>query len=598
MPKKLAAKIQQLNPAPAQYGTSFAKCIVIEPETRELLSKKGCVYAVYEVESDANFDVALIERVLNDIIHNSYYQSENVSPIQSMEKAIVDARDKVVQLSNDALRAEPTNVKFKITAAILWGNVLYVAQYDKAESFLMREGNIKPISTMTEGTFSAASGVVKEDDVIILCTHDFAKAIPPQKLLSLKLQEENLPPTHACLLMKLFVDTSFTDNELASGVTQKEPGALQENVKKVTQGVADVKKSLKQKTSGINFNIKIPKIKLPTKLLKFSATTIYTKTKAPFDVRKRKGLLLLVLLAIALVLSITITKLTKSRKAAPAVAPNSQATTTEQNGQALKQQEENDKQYKIERVIPQIIYDIKITDPQAQPTEITNTQDVIIVTDKSTGKIYTSPKNAVKFETLATPYPGIKSTLTDKNKLYALDNQGYKIIDPQTGDTLEKYALSGAIVASIYSDYLYVISGDTLTRYSHQDNELQGVMWGENAAFANARSIAIAYSIYVLTNDGNLEKYTGGNKVAFSLKGVDGTLEGAIKVVANNNLTNVYILDPQNQRILILDSEGNMIKQYKARDPENFLDLKSFDVSPDEKSLYILDGSKVETINL
>ncbi len=600
MNKKLAAKVQQLNPSLPQYGTSFAKCIVIEPETRELLLKKGSVYAVYEISSDSNFDIALIERVLHDVIYNSYYQSENISPIQSMEKAIADARDKVSQLSNDALSSDPQSVKFKITSAVLWGNVLYVVQYDKAESYLMREGAIKPISTMTEGTFSAASGIVKEEDVVILCTADFAKVMPPQKLLSVRVTEQDLLPTHACLLIKLFVDTSFTSSEITDTTFQKEMGKTKVNgvqdaggkiLKTAAIKVGGVLKKAFDKTSKRVRIVKVPTI---------PAQALYNKVNK--NTLKNKGLIILPIIALALVGSIVITKLTNKKPVVKTQNTTAQQTTTtddkQQQNEATLLPTTTDKQFKVTRIAPQVLYDIKITDPQTQPTEITNTSSLIIVTDKTSGKIYTSPKDAIKFDLLTGTFPGIRSITTDKGNLHFLDASGYKIINSATGEVTEKYPLTNPTVSNTYSDFLYVVSGDTLIRYSHKNGTLQSVTWGENTTFANARSIAIAYSIYVITSDGTLEKYTSGNKVTFAIKGLDDSLAGATKVIANSDLKNVYVLDSANKRIVILDSDGSVVKQYKAESSDTFSDLKSFDVSQDEKTLYLLDGSKVLTIDL
>jgi len=88
MKKKLTAKIQQLNPVLPQYSESFSKCLIIEPETMEVVLKKGNVYAVFEIQGDASFDTELISKVTNDVIFNSYYQSESISPVQAMEKTI------------------------------------------------------------------------------------------------------------------------------------------------------------------------------------------------------------------------------------------------------------------------------------------------------------------------------------------------------------------------------------------------------------------------------------------------------------------------------------------------------------------------------
>jgi hypothetical protein len=67
MKKKLTAKVQQLNPNLPQYNGAFSKCVVIEPDTKEVLLKKGAVYAIFEIQSEASFDTELITKVTNDV---------------------------------------------------------------------------------------------------------------------------------------------------------------------------------------------------------------------------------------------------------------------------------------------------------------------------------------------------------------------------------------------------------------------------------------------------------------------------------------------------------------------------------------------------
>src|SRR4029078_11769379 len=99
-------------------------------------------------------------------------------------------RDRVLQLSNETINPETPETNFNIIAGVLWGNVMYVVQYGQAQSYLIRGGDIRPINTIAKGTFSAASGIVKDDDVIILCSSEFGKKYPPDKLMSMSIGEQ------------------------------------------------------------------------------------------------------------------------------------------------------------------------------------------------------------------------------------------------------------------------------------------------------------------------------------------------------------------------------------------------------------------------
>ena len=71
-------------------------------------------------------------------------------------------------------------------------------------------------------------------------------------------------------------------------------------------------------------------------------------------------------------------------------------------------------------------------------------------------------------------------------------------------------------------------------------------------------------------------------------------------------LENVYVLDPQNKRIIALAKPtGNdmvtysFVKQYVYNGKQSFFnDLKAFSIDTSEKNMYVLDGSKVLKISL
>lgn len=220
MLKKLTAKVQQLNPVLEENVNGFAKSFVIEPESQELLLKKGSLYVVFDISGNTRFEVSLITNVVHDMLHDLYYQSANILPIQSLEKTITEIREKVVQLANESIIIEKQEIEFNIVVGALWGNVMYVVQYGSSKSFLMRVGDIKPISSTSEGNFSAASGVVKDEDVLIFASNEFTSDYPPDRLLKVAIPEGQLKPQQACMLMKFIIDTNFTQNEIVDFGTE------------------------------------------------------------------------------------------------------------------------------------------------------------------------------------------------------------------------------------------------------------------------------------------------------------------------------------------------------------------------------------------
>ena len=583
MNKKLTAKVQQLNSGVKESSKALSKCIVIEPESRELLLRKGTIYSIFEISSDADFDVSLVEKVIYDVLHDSYYQSDNISPIQSLEKAIVAVRDRIVQLPNESISSKSVDVQFNMLAGVLWGNVLYVVQYGQAESYLMREGEIRPINVLSEGSFSATSGVVKDEDVVIFCTQPFSKKYPPQRLLTMSASEQDLGPEDACLLLKFIIDTSISESELVDfGIEEKaKKNRLADLIGNLFKKFR-TKKSPKPATT-ISSVAEPPKKSLGIKL------------KSPKHFRFRP-IYLIPLLLLALAASIIYT-LNKNK------AGNTQETSKPQTPGAVESakneateptpQKQDNPASKIERVKPEVFYDIKIADPLANPTQIVAFSDTLVATDQNSGKIFISSTTTPKFEALDQQFRGINSVEDVDGKLGFADSEGYKIFDLVKKEVANSYKKEGLGISCSYTGFIYSISGDTLTKYTKSQDTLDGTTWGKSAEFNGAKSMAIAYSIYILESNDQLTAFTAGTKSNFEVEGLDRPFSNAVQVVTTVDLNNIYIADSGNNRVVVLDKKGNFVKQYKTENEVVWNNIKSIGINPSETTMSVLNDSKV-----
>ncbi len=593
MKKKLTAKVQQLNPTLPQYSSLFAKCVVIEPETHEMMLRKGAVYTIFDIQSEASFDTELVYKVTNDIIHNSYYQSDNISPIQSMEKAVTEARDKIVQLSSDVLRSDHQAIKINFISAVLWGNVMYLVKYGEMGCFVMREGMIKPVNMISEGNFCAFSLVVNNDDVIILCSDAFEKELPPEKLLSSSVSEQNLRPNQACLLLKILVDTSFTEDEVVDFGMEK---AISKNksraiVEKVTSFFTNLFSGIfKSKVVEKVTNISLPKIVRTPRMRSFKFK-LWMLTP-----------LVLILLGTAFFYISKLPKLSpktvnSTKKVEPPSTPQTTQSiqSTQPQGISLAEQQKNDLTYKVSRTNPQVFYDLKITDTNAEATEITADATQTVATDKISGKIYISDNKTPKFTVQPKTFPGIHSCVNYDGKLSFVDSTDYKLYNI-VGSTVSSEQKISADQAFPYSGFTYVISGNTLNKYAA--GSTAPTLWEQNDSFKNAKSLAVAYNVYVLTSDNRLLSFSAGKQTDFTVKGLENGLANGIKVVADLDFNYIYVADKGNKSVVVLDDKGNLLKQYKTEKDETWSDLRDIAVSPDEKTLYVLAGSKIFLIDL
>ena len=112
----------------------------------------------------------------------------------------------------------------------------------------------------------------------------------------------------------------------------------------------------------------------------------------------------------------------------------------------------------------------------------------------------------------------------------------------------------------------------------------------------NAASLAIDGSIYILFNDGTVDKYTAGQKeVNFKAPSLDPSLENATKIYTDETLDNIYILDPNNKRFIVMDKSGNLINQYFS---DNFESLTDFSIDEQNKTVYLVSGTRLMSIEI
>ncbi len=607
MTKKLSAKKQELNPELSQFSNSFSKCIDIEPENQETLLKKGTVNSVFEISGNSNFDTDFVVKVITDILHNSYYSSDNISPVQTMEKTISEIKEKVLQLSSDTLIASPNEISFNFVSSILWGNVLYIVKVGEVEIYTMKGGEVIPLEMISEGNFSSFSKIVDEDDIFIFCTKPFAQEYPPEKLLQTSIPEGTLKENQSCLLYKLLLDTKTPqdveiDTGLGEAVQKSKQREFNDNiatflnkvlglVSPILNKVGLITKPLLEKISSLISKL-IPKRKMVLFTRKIEQTTRGKNKKV------RAWILLGLISFIAAFLVFNIFKSFVFKEKPKPEEPVEEEHQTEIKEEVVVEDRSKDEEYKILRVKPEVFYDIKIADSEAEPTEIQIINEKIVVVDKNTGKIFTSEVSLPNFSVEPNTYIGIRSLGEEGGLVTFLDDEGYKTYDIANSQLKDTYDLSSAKIVYPYSGYIYSISDDVLNRGSVQNNELTQVVWGQNQNFKDAVSISIAYSVYVLTSQGELVNYSGGVKTDFTVSGLDKTFLNPVKVVADLDFQNIYIADRGNNSVIVLNEDGELLKQYKNDDDSLWHDIRSISISSDEKYLFVLDTSKLYKVGL
>lgn len=140
-------------------------------------------------------------------------------------------------------------------------------------------------------------------------------------------------------------------------------------------------------------------------------------------------------------------------------------------------------------------------------------------------------------------------------------------------------------------------SGEIL-KYPYQEGNSWGEAqpWlGENTPrkiYSGSASLAVDGNVWVL-NDREINRYYAGVlQEAFTLD-IFPALQNPTKLFTSSFDPYLYLLEPAQKRIIVLDKQGGLVKQFQNNELNN---LKDFTVVG--QTIYLLDGFKVYQINL
>ncbi|MFH1657382.1 MAG: hypothetical protein ABH919_02845 [bacterium] len=175
------------------------------------------------------------------------------------------------------------------------------------------------------------------------------------------------------------------------------------------------------------------------------------------------------------------------------------------------------------------------------------------------------------------------------------DNEVIKSELPGAGDF--SFDLMAAFKRSLY--FLDKDTGEIL-KYSYRGgNAWDGSQFwlGEKTVrqtYSGFASMAIDGSVWIL-NDKKIDRYYAGELQDIFQPDIFPALQKPTKIWTSSFHSYVYLLEPVEKRVIILDKQGKLVKQFSNKELNN---LKDFAVSDDGKKMYLLNGSKIYQVDL
>jgi hypothetical protein len=145
-----------------------------------------------------------------------------------------------------------------------------------------------------------------------------------------------------------------------------------------------------------------------------------------------------------------------------------------------------------------------------------------------------------------------------------------------------------------YSDKIYILDKtlNQIFRYTRSSNsfvnQYKWLSQETNLASSTGLFIDDNGNLFILYNNGRVEKYLKGKKQDLTLESVDPAITSASRLIATADY--FYILEPAAKRLVIWNNKGVYLAQYIFTDLNN---VKDFAVNDKDKQIYILAGSAV-----
>lgn len=195
-----------------------------------------------------------------------------------------------------------------------------------------------------------------------------------------------------------------------------------------------------------------------------------------------------------------------------------------------------------------------------------------------------------------------KFLTVNSDNVFVLNSEGIvqiNTLDKKVKTALKKDKEWKEITAfSSYAGNLYLldVGAAQIWKYSESEGGFSTIKpyFSTKVDLANAVSMGIDSDVFVLFKDGKIKKYLSGAEQSFEFKIPDKPLSAPTRLVINDKLDNIYVLEPKQKRIVILDKKGKYVGQVVDN---KIAGATSFGVNESEKLMFFCVGSEIYKIS-
>lgn len=611
---------------------------------------RGSLYLVIAIESgEIGVEIAEIGKKIIEKLTEEYFSDKNTTAFNSLSRSV----------ENTVKEFSTFTRGLSICAISVVDDVVYASAYGFSEVVVIRDNGLARILLANTSGVTSVSGYPKEGDVLIGGTKEFFSCLPNQDILKssengrsgylqnllAKLNLKNEGGLAGAVSLNFF---NNYNSEHAGEVQSSQAKQLSEKDKLGV--ISDKKLSIDNFSAKLQMYISNFQKIIGSNMVKiasagFSKNQIYVKNELVVDneavsgkkVARSVGLILLFLLLISIGFGIRQKdKEDDYNKYGPkleqairefneatdlfSMSPNvsrerfisSKAITAELVSLGIDDDKLLELVNKIEENEGKILgkyqstaslfLDLGLLSEGFVGDNLTVYDETIYVLDSKSQKIVSAKIDTKRSEVIFGPsLVGESSQISVySDSVYVLRRDGIYLIGDDTQRIVELESDNNLLVNS-YAGNMYILDRDKsdIKRFSAISGGFtEGKSWlleSNNYNLSKIVSWAIDGNVWLLSEFGKIFKYSLGNQVNFNISGLQPSLVEPTVIFTTDDISGIYVLEPANKRIVVLDKSGVFVAQYE----ENELS-KATDISVSEKSKIIvfLEGDKLKKIDL
>jgi len=263
----------------------------------------------------------------------------------------------------------------------------------------------------------------------------------------------------------------------------------------------------------------------------------------------------------------------------------------------------------IEKITPltdeHLAYDLSLQVEGAQGLALAGTGATLYVAESISGSVFQvnlGGELPQASKLAGGSLTGARDLIWEQNQLYALTDTTlyrYSFGDKKTDEPLthEGFQNAEALATYLGNIYLLIPQEDQIFRFLYTPNGYSRARnWVEEAgSLSAATDFAVDGDIWITAGQGEIIRMSKGERQPFIVANLSTPFTQLSKIFTLPNYDRLYLLDAGGQRVVMLDKNGNFVRQIKG-DP--LAAASDIWVSSNEKTLYILSGSRIYRIGL